>query len=386
MTELEKCRIEIDEIDNQIIKLLGIRRKLSKKVIEIKDLHDFPLRDKERERILLEKLVEIGKNYGVDSNLIQKIYLEIIDDSVKLQQNYLYKIGELNESSSDIIKVAIQGIKGSFSYLATKKFFSHNKKIIEFISYKRFEDVANSVEKGEADYAVLPIENTTSGGINEVYDLLLHTTLSIVGEERYEIKHVLAATEMVSLSEITKIYAHYQAASQCNQFIASLGEVAIEYYADTAMSVQKIKEENNPHFAAIASADAANLFGAVILKDNIANQTKNFTRFLICARKPIELDKRIESKTSLVFATSHTAGALVEVLSIFRKYDLNLTKLESRPILENPWEEMFYLDFEGSIYQNKVKQAIEELNPFTRFVKILGSYPKNEIDRIQFPD
>ncbi len=379
MSELKKLREEINRIDEKIITLLGKRRKLSKEVIEIKERYDFPLRDKKREAELLGKLVELGKERGVDSTLIKKIYSEIIDDSVKLQQNYLYKISEQNELVDGKIVVAIQGIKGSYSYLSTKKFFKESGKKLEFLSYKRFDEVVHAVEKGEADYAVLPIENTTSGGINEVYDLLLHMTLSIVGEERYEVRHCLAATEETAPGKIKKVFAHYQAAAQCSNYLATLPDVSLEYYADTAMSVQKIKEENNPFYAAIASEDAAKLFGVKILRRNIANQVNNITRFLICARKPVELDLRIESKTSLVISTSHTPGSLAEVLNIFKKYDLNLTKLESRPIIGNPWEEMFYLDFEGNIAERRVMKAIEELNPHTRSVKILGSYPKNEI-------
>ncbi len=379
MSELKKLREEINRIDEKIITLLGERRKLSKEVIEIKERYDFPLRDKKREAELLGKLVELGKERGVDSTLIKKIYSEIIDDSVKLQQNYLYKISEQNELVDGKIVVAIQGIKGSYSYLSSKKFFKESGKKLEFLSYKRFDEVVHAVEKGEADYAVLPIENTTSGGINEVYDLLLHMTLSIVGEERYEVRHCLAATEETAPGKIKKVFAHYQAAAQCSNYLATLPDVSLEYYADTAMSVQKIKEENNPLYAAIASEDAAKLFGVKILRRNIANQVNNITRFLICARKPVELDLRIESKTSLVISTSHTPGSLAEVLNIFKKHDLNLTKLESRPIIGNPWEEMFYLDFEGNIAERRVMKAIEELNPHTRFVKILGSYPKNEI-------
>ncbi len=379
MSELKKLREEINRIDEKIIALLGERRKLSKEVIEIKERYDFPLRDKKREAELLGKLVELGKERGVDSTLIKKIYSEIIDDSVKLQQNYLYKISEQNELVDGKIVVAIQGIKGSYSYLSSKKFFKESGKKLEFLSYKRFDEVVHAVEKGEADYAVLPIENTTSGGINEVYDLLLHMTLSIVGEERYEVRHCLAATEETAPGKIKKVFAHYQAAAQCSNYLATLPDVSLEYYADTAMSVQKIKEENNPLYAAIASEDAAKLFGVKILRRNIANQVNNITRFLICARKPVELDLRIESKTSLVISTSHTPGSLAEVLNIFKKHDLNLTKLESRPIIGNPWEEMFYLDFEGNIAERRVMKAIEELNPHTRFVKILGSYPKNEI-------
>ena len=254
---------------------------------------------------------------------------------------------------------------------------------MSFVSYNRFEEVVQAVENGEADYAMLPIENTTSGGINEVYDLLLHTTLSIVGEEKFEVKHCLVTAENENVKNIKKIYAHYQAAAQCSNFIATLKGCSIEYFADTAMSVRKISEEKNSEYAAIASKEASEIFNVKIIRENIANQTENYTRFIVCTRKPISVDQRIPCKTSLVLATSHTAGSLVDALSVFRKYDLNLTKLESRPVLGNPWEEMFYIDFEGNILSENVKNALEELNPHTRFVKMLGCYPNRDIQRTE---
>ena len=259
---------------------------------------------------------------------------------------------------------------------------------MNFVSKKRFDEVVDAVEKGEADLAVLPIENTTSGGINEVYDLLLHTTLSIVGEEKFQVKHCLVASEEISFRKIKKVYAHYQAAAQCSKFLETIPNVSIEYFDDTAMSVQKIKEEGNSSYAAIASEEAAKLFRLKILKTDIANQSENFTRFLIASRKPNEVDTRIPCKTSIVMATSHTPGSLAEALNVFRKYNVNLTKLESRPIIGNPWEEMFYLDFEGNVTSELVQKVLDELGRHTRFMKVLGSYPSQELERtkLEYPN
>jgi chorismate mutase/prephenate dehydratase len=287
---------------------------------------------------------------------------------------------------SGYISVAIQGIEGAYSYLAANKFFAHSGKELDFVKKKRFDEVVYAVENGEADFALLPIENTTSGGINEVYDLFLHTTLSIVGEETFQVKHCIASIADIPVRQIKKIYAHYQAAAQCSKFIETLPDVSIEYFADTAMSVQKIKEENNPEHAAIASEEAANLFGVKILRKNIANQSENYTRFLIASRKPIEVDPRIPSKTSLVMATAHVPGSLVEALNIFNKHNVNLTKLESRPIMGNPWEEMFYLDFEGNIKDETVQHVLDELGIHTRFFKVLGSYPSREVQKTKLSD
>lgn len=377
---LNEIRKNINKLDETLIKLLAKRRELSKEVILAKESSRSPIRDQKREADLLNRLIKIAKKEGLDSHYVSKVFYEIIEDSVRLQQNFVQaKLNQAEKRSS--IKIAFQGIEGSYSYLAAQKYFAHSGYDLNFVFKKLFSEVVEVVEKGEADYAILPIENTTSGGINEVYDVLLHTTLSIIGEERFQVKHCLIGVEDIPLNKIKKVYAHHQAAAQCSKFLESIPKAAIEYFADTAMSVRKISEEKNPYFVAIASEEAANLYGLKILKTNIANQQDNFTRFLIAARKPQSVDPRIPCKTSIVMATSHTPGSLVDALSVFRKYKVNLTKLESRPILGNPWEEMFYLDFEGNIADDNIKKVMDELGHYTRFMKVLGSYPSQELEK-----
>ncbi len=380
MSELDKLRELINNVDSKIIELLSERRKLSKDIIREKDDKNSPIRDQHREEELLKRIIKLGKEQNVDPHFLTKVFYEIIEDSVRIQQSHILnptKEGNIKNS----ISVAIQGIEGAYSYLAANKYFSHSEKQLDFVSKKLFSEVVQAVEKGEADYAVLPIENTTSGGINEVYDLLLHTTLSIVGEETFQVKHCLVSTEDIPIHRIKKIYAHYQAAAQCSDFLAQLPDARIEYFADTAMSVQKVMEENIPEHAAIGSEEAANLFNVKILKKGIANQSENYTRFLIVSKDPVKVDRRLPSKTSLVMATSHTPGALVKALSVFDEHKVNLTKLESRPILGNPWEEMFYVDFEGNIDDPNIQDLLDELGPFIRFFKILGSYPSQIIPK-----
>lgn len=383
LKKINELRKSINSIDENFVKLLSERREISSKIVELKELGSKPIRDKKREQELLERIVKLAEEKNVDVHLIKKIFYTIIEDSIRIQQDYLQKLSEQNDLQNGVVRIAIQGIEGSYSYLSAHKFFSNRKVELSFVSYNRFEEVVQAVENGEADYAMLPIENTTSGGINEVYDLLLHTTLSIVGEEKFEVKHCLVTADNENVKSIKKIYAHYQAAAQCSNFIATLKDCRIEYFADTAMSVRKIAEEKNHEYAAIASKEASEIFNVKIIRENIANQTENHTRFIVCTRKPISVDQRIPCKTSLVLATAHTAGSLVDALSVFRKYDLNLTKLESRPVLGNPWEEMFYIDFEGNIDNNNIKEALEKLNPHTRFVKILGCYPNRDIQRTE---
>ena len=377
---ISQIRENINKVDEDLIKLLSKRRDLSKGVILAKENSQSPIRDQKRESDLLNRLIKLGKKEGLDSHYLTKVFYEIIEDSVRLQQNYIQnKINKGEKRSA--VSISFQGIEGSYSYLAAQKYFAHSGYALNFVFRKLFSEVVEAAEKGEADYAILPIENTTSGGINEVYDLLLHTTLSIVGEEKFQVKHCLVAMDDIPLNKIKKIYAHHQAAAQCSKFLETIPRAALEYFADTAMSVQRVAEEGNPYFAAIASEEAAKLYGLKILKTYVANQTENYTRFLIATRKPQHVDSRIPCKTSIVMATSHTPGSLVDALGVFRKYEVNLLKLESRPIIGNPWEEMFYLDFEGNITEEPIQKILDELGHHTRFMKVLGSYPSQELEK-----
>jgi len=376
--KLQKFREEISKIDSEILQLLAKRRKLSRKVVKSKSKINSPIRDEKREAALLNELISKGKKVGLEAHFIISLFQKIIEDSVRLQESIIQEDLNKPEVERDCIYVAIQGVEGSYSALAAKKFFANSGKKIKIVSKRRFDKVVQAVEDGEAEYAVLPVENTTSGGINEVYDLLIHTTLSIVGEEIYSINHCLVGIEETPLNKIEMIYAHYQAAAQCSKFLESLPHCKVKHFDDTAMSVLEIKELNNPKVAAIASEEAANLFGVKILRRSIANHQKNFTRFLITARNRIEVDERVPAKTTLVMATSHTPGSLVDALNVFKSRGINLTKLESRPILGNPFEEMFYLDFEGNINNEEIKKALDELGRYTRFFKILGCYPLND--------
>ncbi|HMN50314.1 MAG TPA: bifunctional 3-deoxy-7-phosphoheptulonate synthase/chorismate mutase [Ignavibacteriaceae bacterium] len=376
---MQEIRKKINYIDEQILKLLSERRTLSLEIVKFKNQEKSSIRDREREKELLTRLIETGKSYGLDAHYISKIFYEIIDDSVKLQNKFVQQI-ENENSLSDVITVAIQGIEGSYSYLASKSFFGSQKDLV-FKKLKTFDEVVESVEDGEAEFAVLPIENTTSGSINEVYDALTSGDLNIIGEEIFQVKHCLVGIEDIPLNQIKKIYAHYQAARQCSKFLKSLPKAEVEYFEDTAKSVEKIKEEGNKYFCAIASKEAAGIFNVSVLKEDIANQQGNFTRFLICSKNPIRVDERIPAKTSLVLATAHQAGSLVQALSVFKEFGINMTKLESRPIIGNPWEEMFYLDFQGNIQEQKVKDLLDEVGKYTRYLKILGCYPAKDFEK-----
>ena len=377
---MKEYRKKINKVDSEIIKLLVKRRDLSRKIIRLKDEKQSSIRDKTREKELLTQLIGFGKKEGLDSYFVTKVFHEIIDDSVKLQNKILLDKDNV-ESLTGSKVIAIQGIEGSYSYLAARMFFGDSKEDISFNYKESFEDAVKAVENEEADYAMLPVENTTSGSINDVYDAIITSPLSIIGEEIFHVKHCLVALGEIPLSKIEKIYAHIQTARQCSKFIGGIKNASVEYFIDTAESVRKIKGEKNPYYTAIASEEAAKLYDVVILRENIANQPGNFTRFLVCAREPIIVDTRIPAKTSLIMATSQKPGSLVEALSTFRDLGINMTKLQSRPIIGNPWEEMFYLDFIGNIDDKNVLHLLDELGKLVRFIRVFGCYPIREKER-----
>ena len=377
---MDKQRNKINDIDTEIIKLLAKRRNLSKEIIDVKNENKRSIRDKSREKELLTQLIKEGKKSGLDSYFVSKVFHEIIDDSVKLQNKIV--IEEDNVDSRSISKgVAVQGIEGSYSFLAANKFFGDSLDQVAFNYKETFDDAVKSVENGESEYAMLPVENTTSGSINDVYDAIIGSNLSIVGEEILHVKHCLVGLDEIPLNKIQKIYTHIQAARQCSKFLSGFRNASVEYFIDTARSAKKIKEVNNPLYAAIASEEAAKLYDVVILRESISNQPGNYTRFLVCSMLPMTIDDRIPAKTSVIMATSQQPGALVEALSIFRDFNINMTKLQSRPIIGNPWEEMFYLDFLGNVTDESVKSLLDELGKHVRFIRVLGCYPEKETEK-----
>jgi len=383
MSRFEELREAIDRLDAEFVRLLAERRKLSAEVIRTKDASGNPLRDVRREESMLAERIQMGRASGLDAHYLTRVFHEVIEDSVRLQQSYL--LNREGEGREGPLRVAFQGIEGAYSHLAAMQFFAADAERLSFVELPTFAEVIRAVEDGSADYAMLPIENTTTGSINEVIDLLYRSRLSIAGEEKFKVDHCLVACEDVPLSSLKLIFSHPQALAQCTVFLSELPHCRVEYFADTALSVKRIREERDPTQAAIASEEAARMFDLVVIRRGIANVRENFTRFLVAARVERAVDLRIPAKTSLMMATHHTPGSLVEALSVFKNYGINLSKLESRPIQGAPWEYFFFVDFEGNLADPRVSEAVEELKKHTRFIKPLGSYPVKDVPRTSPP-
>ncbi|MGR2893106.1 prephenate dehydratase [Vibrio vulnificus] len=381
---LDEIRLRLNDLDDQLLSLLSERRKLSIEVAKSKVETSKPVRDASREQQLLVKLITNGREkYQLDAQYITKLFHTIIEDSVLLQQSYLQNLLNPEQSRKPLARVAFLGSKGSYSHLASREYFSRkNTELIE-LNCDHFKEVTQTVESGHADFGVLPIENTSSGSINEVYDLLQHTTLYIVGELTQPIEHCLVATKDVRLEEIKVLYSHPQPHQQCSEFLGRLKGVTLKSCASTADAMKKVQELNRDDVAAIGNASSGKLYGLQPIQGNIANQTENHTRFIVVARKPVEVSAQIPAKTTLIMSTSQKAGSLVETLLVLQRYGINMTKLESRPIMGNPWEEMFYVDLEAHLDSEEMQLALGELTKITKHLKVLGCYPSENVKPTQ---
>jgi len=378
--DLKKFRDAINTIDDEILELLSRRRQVTHGVVQLKEREKMLLRDAQREEELLARLIRTGREMGLEAHSVTKIFHEIIDDSVHSQQLFLQRILNPNDYQRPL-RIVYKGIDGAYSRLAAKKFFADREAGSTFTGCPTFAKVVEAVEEGSADYGLLPMENTTVGGISEVYNLLLRTKLSVVGEEIFQVNHCLLAIEDVPLSKIRRVLSHWQVLAQCTHFLSGLENCQEEPLDDTAMAVRKVKEDQDLSQAAIAGEEAARHYGLNVLKRNIADQPENFTRYLVVAQKSVQVDKRIPAKTSLIMATAHEAGALIKALVVLGRHGINMTKLESRPKRGSPFEYLFYLDFEGNVAEERVKEALVELRGATSFLKILGSYPLERRER-----
>ena len=370
-------RVKISALDEQLLTLLAERRLLAVEVGKAKLASHRPVRDIDRERDLLERLITLGKAHHLDAHYITRLFQLIIEDSVLTQQALLQQ--HLNQTNPHSARIAFLGPKGSYSHLAARQYAArHFEQFIES-GCAKFHDIFNQVETGQADYAVVPIENTSSGAINDVYDLLQHTSLSIVAEMTVPIDHCVLVSGTSSLDQIQTVYSHPQPFQQCSQFLNRYPHWKIEYCESTSAAMERVAQAQSPHVAALGSEAGGGLYGLQVLERNLANQTQNITRFIVLARKAVKVSDQVPAKTTLLIATGQQAGALVEALLVLRNHNLIMTKLESRPIYGNPWEEMFYLDIQANVESAAMQKALHELSEITRSMKVLGCYPGENI-------
>ena len=375
MNDLEKFRAKLDEIDRRLLEVLGERLRAVADIARLKARGLPFLRDHERESELLARVEGWARELGLDGFRTHEIYREIIAMSLKAQEEALLKREQIERSARGANRVAFQGIEGSYSQLAARKYFAARADGMEFVGTRSFAEALAMAESGDVGYAFLPVENTTAGSINQTYDLLRQTALAIVGEEVLHVRHCLLGLAGAQVERLRRVLSHPQALAQCSRFLSTLENVELVAFVDTAASAKEVSASEDPHQAAIASTEAGEIYGLTVLREGISDQDENWTRFVVISGLEIELDPRIPAKTSLVFTTPHREGALAHCLNLLAEHGVNLTKLESRPVPKRPWEYLFYVDIEGSMASDNTAMAIAELRRECPYLRVLGSYP-----------
>ena len=345
---LEELRGRLDLIDAEVLKLLNMRMEIGLRTRKQKQ----GVADPKREAEVLENA---RKNSGslLRTEFSEKLFREIIDESKALQEK-------------NPMLVAFQGEHGAYGESAVKGFCPDAVPI----SCSEFADVFNGVEKGQLDLGVVPVENSLEGAVTQVNDLLLETNLSIVGEVSIPVHHCLLALPETDYRDIKVVYSHPQALAQCRSFI-SRNKLEPRPYYDTAGAALMLSNERPKAAAVIASSLCARLYSLEILKENIEDHESNSTRFLVLSREPA---KEKGNKCSVIFSTAHKAGALFSILAAFQDAKINLTRIESRPIRNEPRKYAFLLDFQGNDSDPKVATAIEKMKKEATMFKFLGCY------------
>ena len=380
MSELEEYRKEIDAIDAQLVSLYEQRMAMSEKVASFKIQEGKRVLDSEREK---KKLAAVEQLAHGDFNRtgVRELFEQIMAMSRKKQYQMITENGGLNRLpfiETDSIasagsRVVYQGAPGSYSEAAMKQFFG---KDTAGIPVATFRDAMTAIEEGAGDFAVLPIENSTAGVVSENYDLLEEYENYIVGEQIIPIRHCLMAAEGATEESIERVYSHAQSLMQCEKFLAAHPQWEQISMKNNAFAAQKVAQDGSPAEAAIASEYAAEAYGLHILERGVNQSAENSTRFIICTNQKI-FPKNAD-KISIIVEISHESGSLYHVLSHFIYNDLNMTKIESRPIEGRNWEYRFFIDFEGNLEDSGVRNALRGLRDETRKLKILGNYARSQ--------
>ncbi len=373
---LEEYRNEIDRIDAEIVRLYEERMEVSEKVALDKIQSGKNVYDPEREKAKLEAIRNMTKNEFNSFGAVE-LFSEIMAMSRKRQYALLEEKGAkrklpfiaIDELDKKDARVVFQGINGAYSEAAMIAFFGEE---VNAHSVKSFRDAMRSIDEGTADYAVLPIENSSAGIVSANYDLLTEFENYIVGEQIIAIDNCLLGLPGTKLSDIKTVYSHPQALMQCEDFLSEHDSWKEISYANTAMAAKKIRDDNDRSQAAIAGARAAKVYGLEVLMDNINKSDGNSTRFIIVTNQKVFV--RNAEKISICLEIPHKSGSLYSLLSHIIYNGLNMTKIESRPIKDRPWEYRFFIDFCGNLAEPAVRNALRGIREESVNMRILGNY------------
>lgn len=375
--DLQDLRKQIDNIDERVVKLFCERMYIAAKIGAYKNENNLPIFDPKRER---EKLEEVaGMCSGQTENYLRSLYSLMFELSRSYQKQQTKSESSLQETIINALSstekafpnkalVACQGVEGSFSQKACEKLFEYPSMMF----FSSFESVFSAIDNGLCRYGVLPLENSTAGSVNKIYDLMIKYDFSIVKSTRLKVDHCLLTNKDVNLSDIKEIFTHEQAISQCEDFLKTMPDVKITPCENTAVAAEHIFSSGRRDAAAISSRACADLYDLVCQKESIQDQGSNFTRF-ICISKKLEIYPGAD-KTSIMMVLPHKPGALYKTLSHFYALGVNLIKLESRPLPNSDFEFMFYFDLEASVYDEKFLKVFDGIEDLCVKMKYLGSY------------
>ena len=376
--DLQDYRKQIDEIDDQLVKLFQQRMEVSEGIAAYKKERGLPILDAGREH---EKINSVCAKVSPEMrNYTSVLYSSIFELSRSHQSQQMAQYSELSKKITNAIEntpklfprdatVGVCGVEGAFAQIATEKLFK-----MPFIMYfNNFDGVFSAIEGGLCQYGIVPIENSNAGSVKKVYDLMIKHNFSIVRSVRLKVDHNLLAKPNTKLENIKEIYSHEQAISQCSQFLKKFGkDVRITAVSNTAVAAEMVAKSERQDVAAICSRNCMELYGLSALERSIQDQGNNYTRF-ICISKNMEIFPGAD-RTSIMLSTAHKPGALYKVLSRFYSLGINITKLESRPIPDRDFEFMFYFDLETSVYSEEFIQIVSELSASSEEFTYLGSY------------
>lgn len=374
--DLLELRGRIDEIDQQIVALYEKRMEVSKQVAEYKIETGKRVFDRAREEEKIKKVKSLTHN-DFNSHGIEELFEQIMCMSRKLQYQLISEHGGLNKLpfikvdnlETQKARVVFQGAEGAYSQAAMHQYFGDQ---IDSFHVDTFRDAMMAIDEGSADFAVLPIENSTAGMVSEIYDLLVEFENYIVGEQIIKIEHCLMAVPGTDISDIKTVYSHPQSLMQSARFLNTHQDWRQISMQNNAFAARKVAQEKDKTQAAIASEYAAKLYGLDILKKGVNQSDTNSTRFIIVTNQKIFL--KDAKKVSICFEVAHESGSLYHMLSHFIYNNLNMNRIESRPIENRNWEYRFFIDFDGNLSDSAVKNALRGLREEARNMKILGNY------------
>lgn len=364
-------RNKIDAIDEELVRLFEERMTIAAGVAEYKIENNMPVFHKDRENQVIEKNLKRVQNKKLISHTE-----EMLHNLMEISKNYQKELMELTEiplSRGNDVKIGFQGEKGSFSEEALIQYFGDSCQVS---NYSEFEDVFEALKFKSIDYGILPIENSSTGSITDIYDLLNKYGYYIVGEKNLKIEHNLLGLKGAEINEIREVYSHLQGLEQSSEFIKGIKNCKKIPYYNTATSAKYVKEQGDSTKAAIGSRRAAEIYGLEILKPAINNIKLNYTRFVIVGRE-LECNE-ICNKMTLSFSLPNTAGSLYDTLKIFAENNINMNKIESRPIGDGTFSYLFYVDIEGNLKDSTMKNILNNLRETISDYRVLGCYKKYE--------